>query len=260
MDDDFTKQTTLPAHVAIIMDGNGRWAADKGWPRCSGHQAGAGAVRRTVEAARRLGIPVLTLYAFSADNWNRPAAEVVTLMRLFRLYLQDEADECVRNEVRLQIIGRRDRLDSELVSGIETVETATRHGRALHLRIAIDYSSRDAIVSAAALARGDTPLDREGFRRLLARVSHADQGTADVDLLIRTGREQRLSDFLLWELAYAELHFSEKMWPEFEAADLQSAVAWFASRQRRFGTLPIATGTENNADTEDLQCYTTSVS
>lgn len=254
---DFVYPSTLPRHVAIIMDGNGRWAAERGWPRVSGHQAGAAAVRKAVEAACRLRIRTLTLYAFSADNWKRPFDEVATLMRLFRLYIQDEAEECRDKDIRLQIIGRRDRLDPELIQAIDRVEQETRTGRSLHLRIAIDYSARDAITRAAAMCMGD--IDRDSFRRLLALAVHGDPDTADVDLLIRTGREQRLSDFLLWELAYAELHFSDRMWPDFEAADLEHAMEWFASRQRRFGALSSSSGIQDVS--EEVECsLTTSAS
>ena len=254
---DFVRPSTLPQHVAIIMDGNGRWAAERGWPRVSGHQAGAAAVRKAVEAACRLRIPTLTLYAFSADNWKRPLDEVTTLMRLFRLYIQDEGEECRDKDIRLQIIGRRDRLDRELIQAIDRVERDTRIGRSLHLRIAIDYSARDAITRAAAMCTSD--IDREGFRRLLALAVHGDPDTSDVDLLIRTGREQRLSDFLLWELAYAELHFSDRMWPDFDAADLEHAVEWFASRQRRFGALSSSGGIQDVS--EEVECsLTTSAS
>src|SRR5579864_7564354 len=177
-------------HAAIIMDGNGRWAAMRGLPRIAGHRAGADAVRRTVERAPDLGIGILTLYAFSSDNWRRPPAEVSGLMELLDIYLRKETRRCLENGVRLEVIGRRDRLDPKLVAAIERTETATAAGATLTLRVAVDYSAREAI--------------RNG------RVG------PDVDLLIRTGGEQRLSDFLLWECAYAELIFSRRMWPDFD--------------------------------------------
>lgn len=227
-------------HVAIIMDGNGRWAEERGWPRTRGHRAGAEAVRRTVEASPRLGIGTLTLYAFSSDNWRRPAPEVATLMALFRNFLKAEAGACRREGVRLSVIGRRDRLPSALVTAIEQAEAATAGGRLLDLRLAVDYSSRDAIAAAAALHQGTAP-SREQFRQLLARSQHGDPRTPDVDLLIRTGREQRLSDFLLWECAYAELLFSAVLWPDFTGEHLREAVEAFGRRNRRFGAVPAPT-------------------
>ena len=235
-----------PAHVAIIMDGNGRWATARGRPRVAGHLAGAQAVRRVVDAARRMGIRTLTLYAFSSDNWRRPADEVQALMRLFRRFLAAETARCVAHGVRLGVIGRRDRLDPALVHAIEGAERATAGGEALHVRLAVDYSAREAIARAVDL-RDDTgdgaPLDDDAspsdrFARRLARVLHDPTPVGDVDLLIRTGGEQRLSDFLLWECAYAELWFTPVRWPDVDAALLASAVADFTTRERRFGALP----------------------
>jgi undecaprenyl diphosphate synthase len=199
-------------HVAIVMDGNGRWAGRRGLPRVAGHRAGAEAVRRTVEAAPDSRVTALTLYAFSADNWKRPSGEVAALMRLFARYLRTETPRLAQNGVRLELIGRRDRLPLPLVAAIDTAERATAGGARLHLRLAVDYSSRWAIAAGVILP--------------------------DVDLLIRTGGEQRLSDFLLWECAYAELHFTPTMWPDFGAAQLAAAVAEFHARERRFGGLP----------------------
>lgn len=204
------------------MDGNGRWAQMRGLPRIAGHRAGAESVRRVVEAAPDIGIQVLTLYAFSADNWRRPGEEVGALMRLLKAYLVDETRRCVENGVRLQVIGRRDRLNGALVREMERAEAETRFGSKLHLRIAVDYSSRDAILRAAA----GGVADREGFAASLG---------PEVDLLIRTGGEQRLSDFLLWESAYAELYFTTRMWPDFDRDDLAAAVEAFGQRERRFG-------------------------
>jgi undecaprenyl diphosphate synthase len=204
-------------HLAIIMDGNGRWATGRGLPRAAGHRAGAQAVRRVVEAAPGQGVGRLTLFAFSADNWKRPPDEIAMLMRLFARHLRTETPRLVANGVRLDVIGRRDRLPAPLGVAIQTAEQATAGARALHLRLAVDYSGREAI--------------RDGL--LLP----------DVDLLIRTGGEQRLSDFLLWECAYAELYFTERYWPDFGAADLAAAIREFRSRQRRFGGLPeVASG------------------
>ncbi|HEU5163865.1 MAG TPA: di-trans,poly-cis-decaprenylcistransferase [Thermoanaerobaculia bacterium] len=223
-------------HAAIIMDGNGRWAEARGLPRRRGHRAGADAVRRAVEAVPALGIGTLTLYAFSSDNWRRPRGEVAALLALFRRFLRDEIASCLREGVRLGVIGRRDRLPAELLRAIDEAERATAACETLSLRIAVDYSARDAIVRAAAAAPS-RELSREEFRRLLARAHHADPATPDVDLLIRTGREQRLSDFLLWESAYAELVFFDRLWPDFTGDDLRDAVAVFRGRDRRFGAI-----------------------
>lgn len=226
------------------MDGNGRWATAKGQLRTAGHIAGARTVRKIVEAAPDCGIGTLTLYAFSADNWRRPSREVALLMRLFRRYLVSEVARCVTNGVRMRIIGRRDRIPAELLRAIVNAEQATRAGRTLDLRIAVDYSARDAILRAAQsidrAALSDTGSARDEFARILAHVDHCVGESRDVDLLIRTGGEQRLSDFLLWECAYAELYFTRRMWPEFGPVDLSEAVQEFRSRERRFGTVPQA--------------------
>jgi undecaprenyl diphosphate synthase len=227
-------------HVAIIMDGNGRWAQTRGLPRLAGHRAGALAVRRTVEAAARLGVRTLSLYAFSSDNWQRPAAEVAALMRLLDEYLRKQLGQCREHGIRVSVIGRRDRLPPGLAQTIAEAETATAAGQSLHLRIALDYSARDAILRAAQLVNGARRLSREHFAGLLGQAVHAGEAAPDVDLLIRTGGEQRLSDFLLWECAYAELHFTPRMWPDYEAADLEAALRDFRARQRRFGRLPEA--------------------
>jgi undecaprenyl diphosphate synthase len=218
-------------HVAIIMDGNGRWAARRSLPRAAGHRAGIEAVRRVVESAPGLGVGTLTLYAFSSDNWRRPPDEVGHLMGLLQHYLEAESRRCVANGVRVTALGRRDRLPATVAQAIGATEAATADGRRLHLRIAVDYSSRDAILAAA---RRIEPLALE--RETLA-TRLGDGLAGDVDLLIRTGGEQRLSDFLLWESAYAELLFVETPWPEFGARELAGAVAEFQRRQRRFGGL-----------------------
>ena len=221
-------------HVAIIMDGNGRWGEARGLPRVAGHREGARALRRVVEAAPSRGIGTLTVYAFSGDNWSRPADEVSWLMRLFRRYLRTEREESVRAGVRLTVIGRRDRLPEALRRQIQSVEQATLAGERLWLRVAMDYSGRDAIVRAAQIASPD--VDRERFARLVTLVDHGPP-VPPVDLLIRSGGERRLSDFLLWEAAYAELHFTPTLWPDFGPADLDAALADFRGRQRRFGGL-----------------------
>ncbi|MGJ5011532.1 di-trans,poly-cis-decaprenylcistransferase [Bradyrhizobium oligotrophicum] len=223
-------------HVGIIMDGNGRWATRKGLSRLRGHEAGVEAIRRVVEAAPDQGIGTLTLYAFSSDNWRRPRAEVAALMALLRIYLASEVEALVRNGVRLTVIGRRDRLPSGIADAIGRAEAATRDGSTLHLRIAVDYSARDAILAAAAKARDIDGLTRAAFSDLVTGQA----GLRDVDLIIRTSGEQRLSDFLLWEGAYAELHFTQRMWPDFDAADLAQALASFRGRERRFGGLEAA--------------------
>ena len=227
-------------HVAVIMDGNGRWANARGRPRTAGHIAGARVVRKIVEAAPDCGIGMLTLYAFSADNWARPSREVALLMRLFRRYLVAETDRCVTNDVRMHIIGRRDRIPSELLRAIRVAEDATRHGTRLDLRIAVDYSARDAMVRALDRLRDVRQITREDLARAMCDVDHWTGECRDVDLLIRTGGEQRLSDFLLWECAYAELYFTDRRWPDFTPADLEHAVQAFHSRERRFGTVPTA--------------------
>ena len=225
-------------HVAMIMDGNGRWAVARGHPRLAGHRVGARVVKQIVEAAPELGISVLTLYAFSSDNWRRPPREVSGLMRLFRGYLASETAKCVQNGVCLNVIGRRDRLPRVLLTAIEGAEAKTRGGERLLLRIAIDYSGRDAILEAGRRLAG-AAVDREHFTELLAQVTHSLPAPA-VDLLIRTGGEQRLSDFLLWESAYAELLFEPCLWPDFSPARLAAAVREFGHRERRFGAVPQA--------------------
>ena len=222
-------------HVAIIMDGNGRWAARRGLPRTAGHRAGADAVQRVVEAAPTLGITTLTLFAFSSDNWRRPRDEVAGLMSLLRRYLRAELARLIENGVRLTVLGRRDRLPDGLADEITEAERRSSSGTRLHLRIAIDYSSRDAIASAAAAWREERPPTRDEFRRLLENGGQTP--ISDVDLLIRTSGEKRLSDFLLWECAYAELCFVDTLWPDFGAADLRAALADFQQRERRFGGL-----------------------
>ncbi len=217
-------------HAAIIMDGNGRWARERGLPRVAGHREGASAVRRVMEAAPDFGISTLTLYAFSEDNWSRPEREVSALMKLLGRYLIQETTRCIETGVRLQAIGRRDRLPAPLVSLLEESERRTSAGTRLHLRLALDYSSRSAILNAVRQL-GENPTE-ESFSKVLG---------PDVDLLIRTSGEQRLSDFLLWEAAYAELIFTPRMWPSFTREDLAGCVEEFHRRDRRFGGLsPVA--------------------
>ena len=234
--------STLPTrpprlHAAIIMDGNGRWALERGLPRAAGHRAGVEAVRRAVEAAPGLGIGTLTLYAFSAANWGRPADEVNGLFALLRDYLCSQTPQCVARGVRLSVIGRRDRLPAALRASIAAAETATAGGGALHLRLALDYSARDSILRAARLAPRGRTLTPAAFERLLAKAEGGVTPAPPVDLLIRSGGERRVSDFLLWEIAYAELVFTPTAWPDFTAADLEAAVGEFRGRDRRFGGL-----------------------
>jgi undecaprenyl diphosphate synthase len=220
-------------HAAIIMDGNGRWATRKGMPRQAGHAAGVEALGRVVEVAPALGIDMLTVYAFSADNWQRPTTEVSALMGLLRRYVDTEVQRLAENGARLKVIGRRDRLPVDIAAAIGCAEAATANGAKLDLRIAVDYSARDAILAAAAAAADSGDFSRAGFSRHLA----GEETQRDVDLLIRTGGEKRLSDFLLWECAYAELYFTDLLWPDFSPDDLAAAVAAFNRRERRFGGL-----------------------
>ncbi|MFS8608680.1 MAG: di-trans,poly-cis-decaprenylcistransferase [Gammaproteobacteria bacterium] len=222
-------------HVAIIMDGNGRWAVKRGLPRPAGHRAGAETVRRIVEAAVASQVSVLTLYAFSADNWLRPRREVSALMKLMKRYLVSERLRCIENGIRVNVIGRRDRLAPELVRSIEDLERATAHGDRLLLRLAVDYSSRQLLLKAARESRNPTMF--EEFERCIESVSHSVPGVPSVDLLIRTGGEQRLSDFLLWECAYAELVFSDTYWPDYTEAEFRAALDEYSRRDRRFGQL-----------------------
>jgi len=231
-------QATPPLHVAVVMDGNGRWGTQRGLERSAGHRAGAQAVERIVEAAGGLGIDVLTLFAFSADNWQRPRAEVGTLMRLLRAYVRTEAARCVANGVRLSVVGRRDRLGAPVVRAIEHAERMTRGGGRLHLRIALDYSAREAIATAARRWARTAAPSVESLGRLIAQAGPGGPPVPDVDLLIRTGGEQRLSDFMLWECAYAELYFVDRLWPDFTPADLDAALVEFRRRERRFGAVP----------------------
>lgn len=221
------------------MDGNGRWAQARGLPRLAGHREGAEAVRRTVEAAPACGIGTVTLYAFSSDNWKRPVEEVEGLMELFRVHLASETPRCVRDGVRVSVIGRRDRIPSDVLRSVIHTEEQTAGCRRVHMRIAVDYSSRDMLLQAARRCSALDAWTREAFASALGESDHGGAPAPDVDLLIRTGGEQRLSDFLLWECAYAELLFTPRMWPDFAERDLRAAVAWFRSRQRRFGAVPL---------------------
>jgi undecaprenyl diphosphate synthase len=223
-------------HVAIITDGNGRWATSRGLPRSAGHRAGAETARKVIEAAPHLGIHTLTLFALSSANWKRPAAEVNGILRLLHEYLLTETSHCVDEGVRLSIIGRRDRIPATLRQAIIDAEAVTSLGKRLHLRLAIDYSAREAIYQAACRYYKATELSLDTFSQVLSEVQRG--GSTEVDLLIRTGGEQRLSDFLLWECAFAEFVFLEKRWPDFTVSDLRTALNEFERRERTRGALP----------------------
>ncbi len=229
-------------HVAVIMDGNGRWANSRGLPRTAGHAAGVNTVRTVVEAAVRRKVGALTLYAFSSDNWHRPRTEVGAIMQLLVSRLPKESRKLAREGVRLSVIGRRDRLAQDVIRAIKAAETRTHAGTQLHLRLALDYSARGALARAARHLksnRNGRPAAQD-FESALAGAYHCEKPVPDVDLLIRTGGEQRLSDFLLWECAYAELYFTRCPWPDFNDAALDEALAEFCKRQRRFGRVPSA--------------------
>lgn len=231
-----------PTHVAIIMDGNGRWAKARNLPRAAGHKRGADAVRRVLESAVALGIPYLTLFGFSSENWQRPESEVRDLMGLLRLYLQSEIKELEEKGVRFHVIGDRTRLPHDTVKLIENAEQRTASNTRLTLTLALSYGSRQEIVAAArALARecmaGKIPPDAIGEEAFATRLFT--NGLPDPDLLIRTSGEQRISNFLLWQLAYTELYFTDTLWPDFSHADLEAAVSAYRNRERRYGAVPV---------------------
>jgi len=228
---------TIPTHVAIIMDGNGRWAAARGLPRVGGHREGVKAVRRTIEAAMDQGVKFLTLFAFSSENWRRPATEVTDLTGLLRQYLRSELHELNEKGVRLRVIGERDRFGPNLSSELLDAEEKTKNNEKLTLVMALSYGGRADIVEAAkrAIAAGLSPaeLTEQKFAELLAT-----DGIPDPDLLIRTSGEERISNFLLWQTAYAELFFTDILWPDFGEETFAAAVQEFARRERRFGARP----------------------
>jgi undecaprenyl diphosphate synthase len=232
---------TPPCHVAIIMDGNGRWAAARGLPRVAGHRAGAQAVRRTVEAAIRHGVGWITLYAFSSENWRRPAGEVLDLTGLLRHYLRNEVNELKREGVRLRFIGDRDRFEPDIVADLARAEADTAGNARLNLTLALSYGGRAEIAAAAraaahAVQQGrldPEAIDETSFAALLSTAA-----MPDPDLIIRTSGEQRLSNFLLWQSAYAELLFLDVLWPDFGPAHFAEAMAEYARRERRFGARP----------------------
>jgi len=228
----------IPNHVAVIMDGNGRWAEGRGLARLRGHRQGMEAARRITRAAGELGIGFLTLYAFSLENWNRPRAEVHELMRLLDNYLERELAGLMENDVRVRVIGRLDRLSSELRERIESGVVRTRENQGLNLVFALSYGGRAEIVDAARGLLRDAELGKIDPEQLDEKTFAAylyDSDIPDPDLLIRTGSESRVSNFLLWQIAYAEIYTTDIMWPDFQAADLEAALADYAGRERRFG-------------------------
>jgi undecaprenyl diphosphate synthase len=236
----------LVNHLAIIMDGNGRWAEQRGMPRWKGHEMGAKAVRRVSEAACRLGIPILTLFAFSSENWKRPAKEIRVLFNLFQRYLLTERQNLIQNDIRVSAVGRRDRLPPMVRDALSAAEDATSKCKTLHLRIALDYGARYEIVKAVRSLAQDflqkkiqlEQITEDTFTKRLYS-----EPIPDPDLIIRTAGEQRLSNFLLWQAAYSELYFCPKLWPDFDESDLEEALTDFRSRTRKFGALACATGT-----------------
>ncbi|HEV8331649.1 MAG TPA: polyprenyl diphosphate synthase [Steroidobacteraceae bacterium] len=224
-------------HIAIIMDGNGRWAARRRLPRTAGHRAGATAVNTVVEAAARRRVSTLTLYAFSAGNWHRPEGEVSALFALFKRHLLTQTRRCLEQSIRINVIGRRDRLNAELHELIERSEQETAQCDGMRLRLAIDYSAQHSLVETCRRLRRQDEIDRSRFVERLAEVDHAALPAPEVDLLIRTGGEKRLSDFLLWECAYAELHFVDCLWPDFDERAFDEALQEYARRERRFGAI-----------------------
>src|SRR5690348_15174417 len=231
----------LPQHIAIIMDGNGRWAGRRRLPRVAGHKAGIGPVRATVEACARLGVKVLTLYAFSLENWKRPRAEVETLWRLLRYYLRQELPELQKNDIRLQAIGRPEALPAQVRRELDAAVDATAANRGLVVNLAINYGGRaeivDAINSILEVARLDGRIASLKFDEELISSNLYTSTCPDPDLLIRTSGEMRISNFLLWQIAYAELYVTETLWPDFTRRDLLQAVLAYQKRERRYGGL-----------------------
>ncbi len=238
-----------PRHIAIIMDGNGRWASRRGLPRSAGHQQGVEAVRRTVKAAADLGIEYLTLFGFSSENWNRPADEVKELMRLLRFYLRSETSELHKNDVKLRMIGDRNGLDADIVRMIEHAEDLTKLNKKINVSIAINYGGRNDILQAACRVAKD--LAERNIEPDLARVEAVFPdylmtcGIPDPDLLIRTSGERRISNFLLWQCAYTEFYYSERLWPDFMPEDLAAAIEDYSRRDRRYGGVRLISGGEN---------------
>lgn len=231
----------IPTHIAIIMDGNGRWAQQRGLPRTAGHHQGIEACKRTIRAAGELGVKYITLFGFSSENWSRPADEIKELMRLLRMFLRSETADLHRNNIRLRVIGSRREFSDDIVELIDNAESLTKDNDALHLTIALNYGGRNEILAAAAAYAED--MKQKG---LPATFDTAEEffpsylmthGMPDPDILIRTSGEQRISNFLLWQCAYTEFVFTQKLWPDFGHADIESAIEEFQKRDRRFGAV-----------------------
>lgn len=232
------QQTNVPRHVAIIMDGNGRWAQQRGLPRSAGHKSGAEAARRVVKAATELGVSYITLFGFSSENWSRPEGEVQELMKLLRYYLRSETAELHKNGARLRVIGHREAFDEDIVRLIEQAEALTADNDKITVVMALNYGGRNDILHAAkALAKSGADIDALDFDTLEERFSThlMTAGMPDPDLLIRTSGEYRISNFLLWQCAYAEMVFTDTLWPDFQKEDLEAAIGEYAGRERRFG-------------------------
>ena len=245
----------LPAHIAIIMDGNGRWAKRRSLPRVAGHSAGVGPVRSTVETCARLGIKVLTLYAFSVENWKRPRAEIETLWRLLRFYLKKELPDLQKNGIRLQAIGRLEALPAPVRAELESVVEATSRNRKLLVNLAINYSGRSEILDAVngiiESARREGRLDSLHIDEDTLAAGLYTASSPDPDLLIRTSGEMRISNFLLWQIAYAELYVTETLWPDFNRAELLKAILDYQKRDRRYGGLSNGADGSAGAQRED---------
>ena len=230
----------IPVHVAIIMDGNGRWAKKRGLPRTAGHAQGARVVEQILEDADHMGIRYLTVYAFSTENWSRPDSEVKALINLLRTYMKTSLAKCARNNVRIRVIGDKSRLDSDLQASIANLEKETASNTGIGFQIAINYGSRDEIVRAvrkAAMKVKETELNPEDITEDMISDELDTCGIPDPDLLIRTGGEERISNFLLWQTAYSELYFCDAAWPDFNKAELEKAIDAFNNRERRYGGL-----------------------
>lgn len=230
----------IPRHIAVIMDGNGRWAEERGFPRVFGHKAGASGVREVITACARIGVEVLTLYSFSSENWRRPGDEIEALMRLCVAYCEGEREELLRNNIRVRVLGRREGMPAEVLAALDTLASATADCTGLTLCLAINYGSRDEItdavraIAAKAAAGEISPADID---ESIINAHLDTAGLPDPDLLVRTGGEMRLSNYLLWQLSYAELYVTDQHWPDFTEKSLHDAIRVFASRKRRFGGL-----------------------
>ena len=227
----------VPEHVAIIMDGNGRWAKSRGLPRFEGHRRGAEAVRRCVKAAAEMDIKFLTLFGFSSENWKRPQDEISELMKLLHFYLRSETAELHKNNIRIKVIGQREAFRKDIIELIDNAEQLTRHNEALTLTIALNYGGRNDILRAAKkVADSGLELDDDGFAMAFEQ-SLMTKGMPDPDLIIRTSGEQRISNFLLWQCAYSELYFTDTLWPDFQKENLIEALECYTKRDRRYGNV-----------------------